>query len=98
MEKATKTAGIDVVGEEHMATVDNALQYLKEHHVGALSEADDRRILRKIDRHLLPMVSVSQQRVTGALRRRTQREDQRCLEPGRVLTVSCESRPASRWS
>ncbi|KAL3963026.1 hypothetical protein ACCO45_004549 [Purpureocillium lilacinum] len=59
MEKATKTAGIDVVGEEHMATVDNALQYLKEHHVGALSEADDRRILRKIDRHLLPMMVVT---------------------------------------
>ncbi|KAJ6438791.1 ethylene receptor [Purpureocillium lavendulum] len=59
MEKGTKPDAIRSVGEEHMATVDNAFQYLKEHHVEPLSEADDRRILRKIDRHLLPMMIVT---------------------------------------
>lgn len=37
--------------------LDVAYRFAKEHHVETLSEADNKRILRRIDTHLLPLVS-----------------------------------------
>ena len=35
---------------------DNAYQFMKQHAAGPLTPADSKRILRKIDTHLLPLV------------------------------------------
>lgn len=43
----------DVVDEKH---VDKAYEFMKHHAAGPLSAVDDKRILRKIDRNLLPLV------------------------------------------
>lgn len=36
--------------------VDEAYHFAKEYHAGPLTQAENRRILNKVDRHLLPMV------------------------------------------
>ena len=59
MEKDTGGPEIEPVSAGSSATVNNldtAYQFVKEHHAGPVSEADNRRILKKIDRHLLPLV------------------------------------------
>lgn len=59
LEKASGGPNIEPVSEGNSAAlhaVDKAYQFAKEHHAGPLSEADNRRILKKIDRHLLPLV------------------------------------------
>lgn len=44
------------VAEGSSKGFDKAYQFAKEHHAGPLSPEDDRRILRKIDFNLLPLV------------------------------------------
>ncbi|RFU35715.1 hypothetical protein B7463_g551, partial [Scytalidium lignicola] len=39
--------------------IDDALVFTAEHHVGPITPEEDRRILRKIDRHMLPMLIVT---------------------------------------
>lgn len=38
--------------------VDNAFEFMKNHEAGPLSPEDNKRILRKIDTHLLPLVRI----------------------------------------
>lgn len=62
LEKETGGSDIEPVSEGNSATmndVDKAYHFVKEHHAGPLTEADNRRILKKIDRHLLPLVRAS---------------------------------------
>ena len=56
MEKTTERPAIESVAEGVMDDVDKAYQFAKEHHVEPLTEAENKRILRKIDFHLLPLV------------------------------------------
>lgn len=59
LEKEAGGPDIDPVSEGTSVTlndVDKAYQFAKEHHADPLTEADNRRILNKIDRHLLPLV------------------------------------------
>ncbi len=39
--------------------VDKAYEFAQKHQIGPLSDEDNKRILRKIDRHLLPLVCTS---------------------------------------
>ena len=60
--EAAETGPNSVVGGsvdklEDKNELDQAYQFFKEHHVEPLSEGDNRRILRKVDWHLLPLVS-----------------------------------------
>ena len=47
---------IDPVADGSSKNFDKAYQFAKEHHAGPLSPEEDRRLLRKIDLHLLPLV------------------------------------------
>jgi ACS family allantoate permease-like MFS transporter len=52
--QATNTASLS---EGIVNDYDKAYQFAKDHHTGPLSDEENRRILRKVDRHLLPLVS-----------------------------------------
>jgi hypothetical protein len=56
VEKKLSELQTSSVKEEPLKDVDQAYQFAKEHCAGPLSDEDDRRILRKIDFHLLPLV------------------------------------------
>ncbi|KAJ9157765.1 Major facilitator superfamily transporter allantoate [Pleurostoma richardsiae] len=61
-EKDTERPEIEPVSEGSSAVlneVDKAYHFVKEHHAGPLSEAENKRILRKIDRHLLPLMIIT---------------------------------------
>ncbi|EOO02303.1 putative pantothenate transporter protein [Phaeoacremonium minimum UCRPA7] len=59
MEKTTERPAIESVAEGVMDDVDKAYQFAKEHHVEPLTEAENKRILRKIDFHLLPLMVIT---------------------------------------
>lgn len=62
MEKMPKeTPAIESVPDAAENDIDRAYQFAKEHNVGPISETDNKRILKKIDRHLLPLV----RKITG---------------------------------
>ncbi|KAI1779137.1 MFS general substrate transporter [Hypoxylon cercidicola] len=57
MEKnANTTTDSSSIPEGRQDDVDNAYEFAKQHEIGPLSADDNRRVLKKIDRHLLPMM------------------------------------------
>ena len=56
MEKNTEKTTTESIKEGRQDDVDKAYEFAKQHAVGPLTEEDNKRILRKIDRHLLPLV------------------------------------------
>lgn len=55
--KTTEKSGVESVAGGSMTDIDKAFQFAKEHNVEPLTEAEGKRILRRIDWHLLPLVS-----------------------------------------
>ena len=57
MEKSSQQPEIQPVSAAMSGgNVDKAYEFAKQHQIGSLSDADNKRILSKIDRHLLPLV------------------------------------------
>ncbi|CAH0055613.1 unnamed protein product [Clonostachys solani] len=59
VEKKLSELQTSSVKEEPLKDVDQAYQFAKEHCAGPLSDEDNRRILRKIDFHLLPLMVIT---------------------------------------
>lgn len=47
---------VQSVPEEGVSNGDKAYEFAEQHRIGPLSDADNKRVLAKIDRHLLPLV------------------------------------------
>jgi hypothetical protein len=47
------------------ADIDKAYEFAKQHRIGPLSDEDNKRILRKIDRYLLPLLRTMKSAVRG---------------------------------
>lgn len=56
MEKHDEKTTATSVQEGRQDDVDKAYEFAKQHAVGPLTPEDNKRVLRKIDRHLLPLV------------------------------------------
>lgn len=56
MEKTMEKPDVQPVPDEGSGDGDKALVFAEQHRIGPLSDADNKRVLRKIDRHLLPLV------------------------------------------
>ncbi|KAF4121421.1 Major Facilitator Superfamily [Geosmithia morbida] len=57
--KPENRQAVESVAEGAVDEVDKAFQFAKEHNVGPLTEAENKRILRKIDLHLLPLMVIT---------------------------------------
>ncbi|KAI1102340.1 MFS general substrate transporter [Jackrogersella minutella] len=59
MEKYAEKTTTTSVQEGRQDDVDKAYEFSKQHVVGPLSDEDSKRVLRKIDRHLLPLMVIT---------------------------------------
>lgn len=56
MEKSMEKSDVQSVPEGGVSNGDKAYEFAEQHRIGPLSDADNKRVLAKIDRHLLPLV------------------------------------------